>query len=641
MYNPNEEKEDNIEKVKDSLYSKTMDSIFVKRRHSLQNKIDSKIPTAWNVKDEKVESDFQIPYNKILFGAFIFFILALGFAFSKFFTGNNVVSGNNIDILISGPVSIAGGEELPLDIEVKNNNNLDLKVVDLRIQYPDGTKSPTDQSVDMPRYSEVLGDISVGKSEKRLVKAFLYGEENSQKVIKITVEYRVNGSNAVFSKEKDFDILISSSPVSVSVSGPKEISANQSVDFSVDVNSNSTNIVKNLILKVDYPFGFDLSSSNPKSVSSDGSVFALGDLAPGEKRNIRISGIISGQDSEQKIFKFIVGTPNKDDNTVVETVLSSYMSNISLKQSSVSLDMALNENSGSEIAISTGNKNLANIHWKNNLTEKVYGMVVKIKFNGLALDKGSVRVEKGFYNSSDNSITFDENNNKSLSVVNPGDEGDIQFNFNTLNPSSNSLVSFGNSAITLGINVLGNTTGNGGPSQLDVLYSDTKILKMSSDLKLLSRGFRTIGPFENSGPFPPRADSETTYTITWTASDSFNNIKGVKVSAFLPPNVRWTGYTSPDSENIIYNKGTGGVDWNIGDMKSGVGTNYPARGVSFQVSVVPSITQVGSEINLLNEATISGMDSYSGARLGEVKSPVTTNITSDPEYMDDIGKVIQ
>ena len=640
MYNPNEKK-DNIDKVKDSLYSKNTDAIFVKRRHSLQDKSNLNAPTSWNVGEEKAESSFQIPYTKILLGAFIFFILALGFTFSKFFLGNNVVSGNNIDILASGPVSIAGGEELPLEIEVKNNNNIDLKVVDLRIEYPAGTKSATDQSIDLPRYSEVLGDINIGKSEKRLVKSVLYGEENSQKTIKITVEYRVSGSNAIFSKQKDFNVLISSSPVNIKVSGPTEISANQLTDFTIDINSNSVNIVKNLILKVDYPFGFNLISSNPKAVSSDGSVFALGDLAPGVKRNIRISGTVLGQDGEQKVLKFTIGIPSKDDNTIVGTPLAMYSSTISLKKSSIGLDMTVNEQSGSEIAVNTGSKNRVSVVWKNNLTEKVYDMAVKIKLSGQALDKGSVNVKKGFYNSSDNSIVFDKSGDSLLSEIGPSDEGDMQFDFGVLYPSSKSLVSFGNSTIKMDISVSGNKAGVDGSTVQEILYSDTKTLKISSDLKLLSRGFRTVGPFENSGPFPPQVDNETTYTITWTATDSFNNVISAKVSAFLPPNVQWTSYTSPDSERITYDKSTGEVVWNIGDMKYGIGTNSPAKSVSFQVAITPSITQAGSEINLLNESTISGIDAFSGARIGEVKSPVTTNITSDPEYVDDIGKVVR
>lgn len=639
MYNPDEKKA-NIDKIKESLYSKNTDGIFLKRRHSLHDNLDLKTPTSWNVKEEQAESSFQIPYTKILLGAFIFFILALGFAFTKFFLGSNVVSGNNIDILVSGPVSIAGGEQLPLEIEVKNNNNVDLKVVDLRLEYPIGTKSAIDQSIDMPRYSEVLGDINIGKSEKRLVKSVLYGQENSTQTIKITVEYRVSGSNAIFSKEKDFDVLISSSPVNIIVTGPTDINANQLTDFSIDINSNSANIVKNLILKADYPFGFNLSSSNPKSISSDGSAFDLGDLAPGAKRNIRITGAIIGQDGEQRVFKFTVGIPNKDDNTVMETPLAVFSSTVTLKKSSIGLDTTINGDSGDQVAVNIGSKNKVDIVWKNNLAEKVYDMAVKINFNGQTLDEGSVNAVKGFYNSSDNSIIFDKTGNQLLSTVNPADEGDMQFDFSTLVPSSKSYFSFGNSAIKLDISVLGNRAGADGSVQ-EVLYSGTKTLKISSSLNLLSKGFRTIGPFENSGPFPPQVDNETTYTITWTATDSFNNITGAKVSAFLPPNVRWTGYTSPDSENITYDKGTGEVVWNIGDMKSGVGASYPAKTVSFQVAITPSITQVNSEINLLNEATISGTDDYSQARLGEVKSPITTNITSDPAYVDNIGKVVR
>ena len=637
MYNP-DEKKDSIEKTKDSLYSKNTDAIFVKRRHSLREDSSLNAPSAWNIKEEKAESSFQIPYSKILLGAFIFFILAVGFTFFRYFIGSNVVSGNNIDILVSGPISIAGGEVLPLDIQVKNNNNIDLKVVDLRIQFPSGTKSAVDQSVDFPRYSEVLGDINVGKSQTRLVKAVLYGEENSQKIVKITVEYRVTGSSAVFSKEKDFDVLISSSPVNINVVGPTEINTNQLTDFSIDINSNSANVVKNLILKADYPFGFNLASSNPQSASSDDSVFTIGDLAPGAKRTIRISGMISGQDGEVRVFKFTVGTPSKDDNTVVGTPLAVYTSTVTLKKSSIGLDMTVNDQSGDTVYIGNGTKNTVKINWKNNLAEQVYDMSINVKISGQTLDKGSVSAEKGYYNSSNNSVVFDKSNNSISQTVDPSDEGNAQFSFSTLSPFSNPSISFGNSMVKFDITVLGNRAGTSGSSQ-EILYSGTKTLKISSNLKLLSRGFRTVGPFENSGPFPPQVDNQTTYTITWTASDSFNNITGASVSAFLPPNVTWTGYTSPASENITYDKGTGEITWNIGDMRSGLGVSSPAKEVSFQVAITPSITQVGTEMNLLNEATISGTDSYSGARIGEVKNPVTTNITSDPTYVDDIGKV--
>jgi hypothetical protein len=637
MYNE-EDKKDNIDKVKESLYSKGTDAIFSRKAYTLKNKNNSDIKTDWNI-EEKPMKKIKIPYTKILIGSFLFFILASGFTFFRFFFGQNLISGNNIDILVSGSVSIAGGEELPLNIEIKNSNNTALKSVTMRIEYPEGTKNPNDQTVDMSRYSESIGEIAVNKSVTKLIKAIIFGEENSNKTISIIVEYRVSGSNAVFSKKKDFNILIASSPVSMFVSGPTEINANQLTDFTIDVNSNSTTVIKNLILKVEYPFGFNLSSSDPKAYGSDSSVFSIGDLAPGAKRTIRITGSIIGQDGEQRVLKFIVGTKDQEDESLVKTTLASYMSSVSLKKSSIGLSMSINDEQADEVSAIPGGKNRVSISWSNNLAEKVYDMIIKVKFTGQTLDKSSVTADKGFYSSLDNLLTFDSNTNSVFSEVNPAAEGGMSFSFATLSQTSDSNIRFGNSSVKMEISVLGKLTSSSNGQE--VLYSGSKIMKLSSNLKLLSRGFRTVGPFENTGPFPPQVDNETTYTITWTASNSFNDIASGRVSAFLPPNVKWTGYVNPDTETVTYDKNTGEVVWDIGSMRAGIGTSYPSRSVSFQVAITPSITQLGSEINLLNESTISGIDTYSNERVGEVKGAVTTNITSDPEYIDGIGKVIK
>ncbi len=636
-FNPNEKKS-KIDSIKDSLYSRNADSLFLKKRHEVSEDVATKAPSIWKIEEERPESTVTIPYAKILLGAFIFFVLALGFAFYKFFAGSNTVSGDNIDIAVSGPTSIAGGEELSLDIQVKNNNNIDLKVVDLHVEYPDGTRDPLDLSKDLKRYSEVLGDIKIGQSMHRTVKAVLFGQENTQQIVKVTVEYRIAGSNAIFNKEKDYNVLISSSPVNIKVTGAGEINANQQTDFTVDVTSNSLTTLKGLILKVDYPFGFNLNSANPKPTTSDGTIFDIGDLEPRAHRTIRISGIIQGQDREERVLKFTVGTPDKNDYKTIGTPFAMYTASVTLKKPFIGLTMLIDQNSAKEVAIDPGSKISANINWQNNLPDKVTDMTIKIKFTGQTLDKSSMSVDNGFYSSVDNTITFDKNGISEIGTVNPGDEGNMRFDFATLIPSLNSSISFGNAKILMDISVYGSTIGGASPY---LLFSDTKTLKISSGLKLLARGFRTVGPFENSGPFPPKVDNESTYTITWTATNSYNNTSNVRVSAILPPNVKWKGFTSPDTEKISYDNGRGEVVWDVGNMRSGTGSTYPARDVSFQVGITPSITQVGAVLNLLNESTVSGIDDFSGDRIGEIKVPVTTNITSDPAYIEDIGKVVQ
>jgi len=299
-------------------------------------------------------------------------------------------------------------------------------------------------------------------------------------------------------------------------------------------------------------------------------------------------------------------------------------------------------NKNKEISVGTDAPVKADLSWQNNLTERLYNMVIKVKISGDALNKSSVKVSglKGYYSSLDNTIIFDKDSDSSLSIVEPGNTGIFNFDFSSVNQSLKPSTSFSNSDIKIDVEVLGSRISSSASSD-EVMFSDSKVIKISSNLNLLSKGYRTVGPFENTGPFPPKVDSESTYTITWTATNSFNNIKTAKVSAFLPPNVRWTSYTSPDTEKVFFNQNTGEVVWDIGDMKANTGDKYPARSVSFQVAVIPSVNQLKTELNLLNDATISGLDSYSGARVGEVRPAITTKITSDPSYVENSGKVIE
>ncbi len=432
-------------------------------------------------------------------------------------------------------------------------------------------------------------------------------------------------------------MVVGTSPLDISVAGPDKINSNQQADYSITVKSNSLSVLKNLLLKVDYPFGFNLTSSNPKPYSSDGTAFNLGDLEAGGTRVIKITGILQGQEGEERVLKFTVGNPSEDDTRSIGTVFAANTITVQIMKSSIGVNFLINQNPNGEVPIKPASKIDGNIYWKNNLTDKVNDMSVVVSFSGKALDKSSITAPSGFYNSSENSITYDKNNDPSLGTVSPSDDGTLNFYFNTLNPALNQGVSLGNSEIDLTVSVYGTTGGN--PRAL--LYAGKKILKISSDLNLTSQGKRMDGPFVNSGPFPPKIDQTSTYTITWTAGDSFNNISNAKVLSSLSPNVKWLGVTSPSSEDISYDDGSGQIVWNVGDMRSGVGANLSAKTVSFQVSVTPSLSQVGTFLNLINQATIMGTDTYSAEALSEIQPAVTTDLTSDSGYQSGSGKVIR
>ncbi|MBY0376912.1 hypothetical protein K2P96_02980, partial [Patescibacteria group bacterium] len=148
-------------------------------------------------------------FKKFFLFSLVFFVLAVCYAGYVFFFGGNTVSNENIDITVVGNTYTSGGDDLPLVIGVSNRNNSPLELVDLIVEYP---KSAGDAPQNMERLRDSLGTISPGETKNDNVKVILFGEQGSIRPIKISIEYRVEGSNSFFTKEKDFPVTINSTP---------------------------------------------------------------------------------------------------------------------------------------------------------------------------------------------------------------------------------------------------------------------------------------------------------------------------------------------------------------------------------------------------------------------------------------------
>ena len=142
------------------------------------------------------------------------------------------------------------------------------------------------------------------------------------------------------------------------------------------------------------------------------------------------------------------------------------------------------------------------------------------------------------------------------------------------------------------------------------------------------------GPFENSGPVPPKAEQETTYSIVWTVTNNLNNVSGAKVIAKLPSYMAWNNVTSPSSENISYDSVTGEVVWNLGAVSAETGFSKSKREVAFQVTLKPSLTQIGSSPNIIEEQILSGKDDYSDIQVTDRRNDLNIRLVDDPGFTE-------
>lgn len=641
------EEKSRIEELKKSLYSRTAPDIRTKRRLRFEPQ-EIEVKTDWE-HHEKLPEDVDLNnryedhsmsfFTKLLIGSIIFFILALGLGALLVFNGSNIVSANNIDITINGPVSVAGGEPVSFDVQVSNKNNIKLETVDLSVDFPAGTTDSLDTTKELKTFRELIPDIDPGGIGQKTIKVVVYGEENSKKLIKVSVEYRVKGSNAIFQKEKTFDLLISSSPLTLSISSFKEVNSDQEFEMALTMTSNSKEVIKNLLLKTIYPFGFTFISSDIKPLS-DNATWKIGDIPPGGKKIIKIKGKLEGQDDETRVFRFSTGAQSIRNEKVIGTEYISSTQEIIIKKPFISVGVSLEGDTDNQEYIATFNHPIkVEISYFNNLPTSVIDGEIHVKLSGTALDKVSVSPDQGVFDSVNNEIVWNQITTKELANIAAGDNGRVSFSF-TPRDLGTSLKPITNPDVSLIVGVKGKRNSETDVPE-NITSSANRHIKIASDIALGGQVVRGTGPFENTGPIPPKAEQQTTYTVVWTVNNTSSTVSNALVHASLPPYVKWVGKISPTTEDITYNNVDGVITWKIGNLDTYTLNNSRRKEVAFQISLKPSITQVGQIPVLVNQASLTAQDDFTGQTLNSNLGQLTTRFSTDQVFKDGDEKVVQ
>lgn len=643
MLSEDKEKLTKIEDMKTKLFNKNYE-VKIEHHNPFVFKNDKPVPDKWE-DEEEIKSNIQEKFfrkssifKKFFIFSIIFFVLAIGYASYMFFAGGNIVSNDNIDIAVLGNTFTAGGEDLPLQIEITNKNNSTLLLADLVVEYPKGSSG--DLSSDTERMRDSLGEIPAGAVKKDNMKVVLFGEQGSTRQVKISLEYRVEGSNAIFVKEKYFNVTISSAPINLMVDAPSEASPNQSITLKVKATLNATKSASKILVRVDYPVGFQFSSATPVPDISN-NIWSLGDLSPGAEKDISVTGrLVDVSDGEEKTFHVYSGSQSDSDTTTIGVVFNSLGQTVQIKKPFIEAKLLINGVYQTEYAVNTKTAIHGQINWTNNMDTKVNDLKIVAKLSGNALNRKTIYSSEGFYNSADDTITWDKNSEPGFVEVNPGDSGVLTFSVSPNSLFSDSSGMLQNPMINTEVSISGKQPMLGdATSELD--NSETKNIKIISDVGLASKALYYSGPFQAGGPIPPKVGKETIYNIEWSLTNTANNISGVNVTSTLPQWARYVGPTSPASEDITYNPSTQEVVWNVGGIGRGTGITEAERVAYFQVAITPSLSQVGSAPVLLNDTVLTGHDDFANVDIKINKTSLNTRLLNDPAFPPMGDKVVE
>ncbi len=548
----------------------------------------------------------------------IFFIGALAVSSAFLFLGNDSISGNNISIDVSGPLTVAGGETMNLQIAVGNQNKLPIESATLIITYPRGAQSTTDAGKELFTVRRELNRIGNGEVVNIPAQLLIYGEQNEEKQVKVSVEYRVQGSNSIFFKEAlPFTFKISSSPVIININGVERTPSGQEVELEVVVQSNTKEPLTNLLMRASYPRGFDFTASVPETASGQ-DTWKIKSLKPGESYTIKIRGLVVGNENEANTFKIEVGVPNERDALSLASILSTGETNIIIERPFLDVKVLVNGDDGETVVVNPSGGANVNVQFKNALDTVVYDGVVYVELEGNALDEIDVNAQKGYYDSIKNTIKWDSIDSPELRELAPGESHSVSFSVNPRNDIK------ATPEIRFRVTIQGNRVSEGRvPEQ--VVGTVERTIKVASVTKFTTAALYSDGPFRNTGPIPPIAEKTTQYTYLLTLKNGTNPITGAEVTAVMPPYMTWLDLVS-DNNDVIYNPSTRSLKWNVGEMGAGA-----YREVWIQVSFLSSLSQVGKSPTILETQRFRATDRFTGTVIRSEAPALTTNLKDDPD----------
>ena len=623
-----ENSKNKIEDAKMNLYN-IKDKNVNRHLEGVLHQVGHKVSSEWqnenednNLDNMKTQKPRMSIFKKFFITSIFFFLIATGFAIYMFYNEDTSVSNNKIDLTIIGNAFTKGGNDLPLEVEIVNRNNANLELVNLIVEYPSGASDDVTEMTRLPK--ETIGTINKGEGVTRSVKVKLYGEEKSIRNVKVSMEYHPQGSNAIFTKEAYYPVTISSAPLSLFIEAPDSITADQEISFNVKAVLNTSLPDINTVLQLSYPnnFVFEESSIKPDFGNSIWNLSSLDTTTP---FNLTIKGRIMGQSGDEQVFHVYAGIQNPSDKSRVSVVYNSLLHNVSIIKPLLEARILAPD------FVSGGDRTSVNIAWANNLSTQITDVVITAQLSGNGLLDKSIETNEGFYDSLNNKIVWDKNTASQMDTIEPGEKGIFNFSF-----KSKSFIGLSNTVQDPKVSINVSTKGRQpslGSSFQDVSNSSNKIVKISSDFQIVASANYL------SGSLPPKAETETRYNITWTLSNTVNEVVGAKASTVLPVYVKWVNANSVGGESVTYNDFTREVVWNIGGVSSNTGVNSN-REASFIVSINPSVSQIGSTPQLITDTKLTGQDTFIGSTISSVKRAVTTNLFGDSNNIGS-GRVVE
>ncbi|MBI5153121.1 MAG: hypothetical protein HZA36_01545 [Parcubacteria group bacterium] len=557
--------------------------------------------------------------KKIALWVFIFAVLGGGIA--AFLV--NYFSTKALAIEVQIPERVSAGKPFDVDFVYTNGTRTILNDAHISIELPDGTFLADDPGRTKLQLTKTMGDLEVGGSGNIAFSVIALGEPSTVKEFKLILNYKLKGLRNRFEKALLTQTVIGEPALKVDIVLPNKIQSNEQFNFEIHYTNTLDTPLENTWIKMESPLGFSVKFSKPELTSTN--FWKLGTLQANESGLIFISGIAIGQGRDIFRFTAIGGVTLKKQDVAI----AHKEGQTSVMETPFALVVTLEDSQ--DAVVKQGDSVSYRITYKNSSGSPLNDVIIKAKLTGdsILIDKVS---SDGFVDPRDNTITWTAAQVPTLKVLGVNEEGFVRLSIPTSREYS--IRSAQDKNFTIRVDAEINSLSI--PAYLQTqksLGTSSYETKISGNIEIETSAFfrDAKSGMINKGPFPPRANEPTNYTIHWKVKSYAVDMSNIIVRSTLPPNATFTGKLSgnygPNAPE--YNDRTKEMIWKIPRINANQGIISPPYETIFQITMTPTIFNRGNEAKLLERTTIEAEDEFTGTNLSNTGKELTTLLPDD------------
>jgi hypothetical protein len=576
------------------------------------------------------------PKRGLLFNLFTFIIVIFVLAGAVYAAYNYIlkinVSKQPVSLDFFAPQEVAAGQEFFYELGYKNEDQVAINDIEIRIKYPDNfIFSASDPAPSKNNDIWAISSLASHRSDIIKIRGKLVGLMNTSNIILADMTYRPENFSSEFKKSASLETKINDLGLDFSFVISNSALVGEENEIAVKFRARELNYLDNFRLDIEHPEEVEIINQTDNKVASATSTSAVPRILTDGADAWLISNL--GKNENEFKIKFKVKEKKQPNvNLKIKFELPAATSTEPTKyylfyekdltfeiiKSDLNINLIIN-GSPLDQPVNFGQTLNYSINYANKGEASMKDIIIMAVLQSDFLDRSSL-LDKNNGKVDGNVISWSKSEISGLAELPSGAEGVVDFSIK-LKPAAVVDLS---KAYQVKSYVKYSLAGKGSS---DESQSNAIINKINSDLDLIEqlRYFSDDNLAVGLGPLPPKVGQTTSLKVYWTINNNLHELDNLQVSFNLPSNIRWDGKNRASIGNLNYDSQSNKVVWQIGRLPI---TVYKAD-AEFNVSLTPAESDRNTLMIILPGTNISALDMETGQPISKILRAKTSKLEDD------------